>query len=538
MRHVERQRSSTEEFWAGQRADAPSTKGLYPQRLVARFAEPKQLTSHLCFHVLPTTACRYAPECLYASLFTSSSDVWSFAVTSWEVFSWGVKPWRGLNARQVVVALHNGERLPKPDDCGGATYKVLRKCWAENRHDRPTFPEILEMLDRLYPELKREVERDPNFTKTRYQGEDLDGFDQVIEDQKYFEKLDEAEPEEVAAAEADERRVLSQRRMAPLPQARETLFIPFDEIRTTHHASLGAGRISAAYTATRVEQSGREYPVTVKAVDTAQCDSKAFLQEVEIMVSLDNPWIIRFIGLVSPEEPGSNGHALMITEMMPAGPLDKFLHREPQPPLSLLRYCTQVAAGLVYLEKKNVVHRDLAARNVLVQNASAVKIAEFGLSRFLGGDSSCECSAPSPPPRLPTPAGGCPCSCPVSGNAPRLPTIRSFRLLADYRARVNGRWLLKWCAPENLYEQKYDHKSDIWSLGIVMWEILSCGGDPYPNMTGQGVLRYIQKGKRLDIPPAFAADKYRVRRVSPPSGKPRFHPATPYPALPPKNCRG
>ena len=337
---------------------------------------------------------RYAPECLYESLFTSSSDVWSFAVTSWEVFSWGAKPWRGLNARQVVVALHNGERLPKPDDCGSAIYKLLRKCWEEDRKDRPTFPVILEMLDRVYPELKREVERDPTFTKTRYQDEDGDGFDQVIEDQKYFESVQNAAPEEVAAADEDERRVLSKRRLPPLPQARSTLFIPFDEIRTQHHASLGAGRISAAYTATRVEQGGRQYPVSVKAVDTAQCDSKAFLREVEIMVSLDSPWIIRFIGVVSPDEPGSNGHALMISEVLPDGPLDKFLQRRPQPPLSLLRYCTQVAAGLVYLERQKVVHRDLAAHNVLVQNANAVKIAEFGSGRLLAGDSSCEWPAP------------------------------------------------------------------------------------------------------------------------------------------------
>ena len=95
-------------------------------------------------HVLFPT--RTALEALTHAKFSTASDVWSYAVTLWEIYSLGRTPWEGLSPIAIRDNLAQGERLGRPERCPPEVYKLMLSCWERLAQDRPTFTDIHERI--------------------------------------------------------------------------------------------------------------------------------------------------------------------------------------------------------------------------------------------------------------------------------------------------------------------------------------------------------------------------------------------------------
>ncbi|XP_076001252.1 ephrin type-B receptor 3 [Genypterus blacodes] len=222
---------------------------------------------------------------------------------------------------------------------------------------------------------------------------------------------------------------------------------------------IGAGEFGEVCRGRLKQHGRREMVVAIKTLKAGYTERQRrdFLGEASIMGQFDHPNVIRLEGVLTRSCP-----VLIITEFMENGALDSFLRLNDGrfTMTQLVVMLRGIAAGMKYLSDMNYVHRDLAARNILVNSNLVCKVSDFGLSRFLD-DTSAD------------------------------PT---------YTSSLGGKIPIRWTAPEAIAFRKFTSASDVWSYGIVMWEVVSYGERPYWDMSNQDVMTAVEQDYRLPPP--------------------------------------
>ncbi|MBN3299470.1 EPHA3 protein, partial [Amia calva] len=230
---------------------------------------------------------------------------------------------------------------------------------------------------------------------------------------------------------------------------------------------VGAGEFGEVCSGRLRLPSKKEICVAIKTLKAGYTEKQRrdFLSEASIMGQFDHPNIIRLEGVVTRSKP-----VMIVTEYMENGSLDSFLRRNDAQftVIQLVGMLRGIASGMKYLSDMGYVHRDLAARNILVNSNLVCKVSDFGLSRVLEDDPE-----------------------------------------AAYTTR-GGKIPIRWTAPEAIAYRKFTSASDVWSYGIVLWEVMSYGERPYWEMSNQDVIKAVDEGYRLPPPMDCPAALYQL----------------------------
>ncbi|GMR48348.1 hypothetical protein PMAYCL1PPCAC_18543, partial [Pristionchus mayeri] len=202
-------------------------------------------------------------------------------------------------------------------------------------------------------------------------------------------------------------------------------------------------------------------PVAVKTLkaDTAHdLDAvEKLMEEASVMMGLDHPNVLSLLGVVI----SSNGSPWMVLPFMDQGDLRSFI-ANPTKMLSvieLLSMGVQVCRGMAYLASKGIIHRDLAARNCMISSDRCVRVADFGLA------------------------------------------IQSRYSAYDRDQSIPDRLPLKWLALETLRDRSaFSTHTDVWSFGVLLWELLSRASSPYSQLSNHSVRSFLESGGRLSQP--------------------------------------
>ncbi|XP_075152585.1 tyrosine-protein kinase Btk29A isoform X1 [Haematobia irritans] len=205
----------------------------------------------------------------------------------------------------------------------------------------------------------------------------------------------------------------------------------------------------------------------VKMMKEGTMSEDDFIEEAKVMTKLQHPNLVQLYGVCSKHRP-----IYIVTEYMKHGSLLNYLRRHETTLIGnmglLLDMCIQVSKGMAYLERHNYIHRDLAARNCLVGSENVVKVADFGLARYVLDD--------------------------------------------QYTSSGGTKFPIKWAPPEVLNYTRFSSKSDVWAYGVLMWEVFTCGKMPYGRLKNTEVVERVQRGIILEKPKSCAKEIYDVMK--------------------------
>ncbi|XP_028393591.1 proto-oncogene tyrosine-protein kinase receptor Ret-like [Dendronephthya gigantea] len=254
---------------------------------------------------------------------------------------------------------------------------------------------------------------------------------------------------------------------------------------------LGAGQFGVVKQGLYTPRNGDSEKVAIKMLkeNASEFDLSQLLAEIKILKEANkeqHPNIIKFIGSCFVK-----GRLVMVTEFCPGGNLRRFLiksrinddsspgyvnktsesdyanvnsmlsHRQ------LLKFAVDVACGMVHLSSQNFLHRDLAARNVLLGEENVAKICDFGLARDVGSAEE---------------------------------YIRNTQHLLP----------VKWMSLESLFYGVFTTASDVWSFGVLLYEITTLGEEPYKNIPPRAVITHVESGGRMTKPPHCSNEVYKI----------------------------
>ncbi|XP_065819547.1 ephrin type-A receptor 7 isoform X1 [Labrus bergylta] len=242
---------------------------------------------------------------------------------------------------------------------------------------------------------------------------------------------------------------------------------------------IGAGEFGEVCSGRLKLPGKRDVSVAIKTLKVGYTEKQRrdFLCEASIMGQFDHPNVVHLEGVVTRGKP-----VMIVIEYMENGSLDAFLrkHDGQFTVIQLVGMLRGIAAGMRYLSDMGYVHRDLAARNILVNSNLVCKVSDFGLSRVIDDD----------PEAVYTTTG-------------KMKDIMNviFTPATDLRfTEQGGKIPVRWTSPEAIQYRKFTSASDVWSYGIVMWEVMSYGERPYWDMSNQDVIKAIEEGYRLPAP--------------------------------------